>query len=140
MVHGLRGGTGFPAPRCAGREGLHRRILPVQTTASDTTGGAAQKFVEGTDIQGDWWTLFHSETLNKLVEASLKGNPDLEAAQASLRQAQENYYAAEGAFFPSVDAAAGVTRERLSATETGIPRHGQYLYPLQCERAGFLSA
>ena len=39
----------------------------------------------------------------KIAEA-LKANPTLEAAQAALRQAWENVYAEQGAFFPTVAA------------------------------------
>lgn len=117
-------GPDFLRPDAPEVKSYTEEALPAQTESSDTTGGAEQKFVAGADIQGDWWTLFHSESLNKLVEQSLKGNPDLEAAQASLRQAQENYYAAEGAFFPSVDAAGGVTREKFSAGGLGTTGGG----------------
>ena len=55
------------------------------------------------DIPGQWWTLFHSEPLNQLIEQSLANNPDLDAAQAALRQAQENARAGEGPLFPNVE-------------------------------------
>jgi hypothetical protein len=46
--------------------------------------------VQGLDIPGQWWTLFHSEALNSLIEQALKNNPTLPAAQAALSQAWEN--------------------------------------------------
>jgi NodT family efflux transporter outer membrane factor (OMF) lipoprotein len=57
--------------------------------------------VQGLDIPGQWWTLFHSAALNTLIEEALNNNPTLPAAEAALRQARENVYAAEGAFFPT---------------------------------------
>jgi NodT family efflux transporter outer membrane factor (OMF) lipoprotein len=54
------------------------------------------------DIPGQWWTLFHSEALNSLVEQSLRNNADLEAAQAALKVAEENYYAGQGVYYPSI--------------------------------------
>ena len=54
-------------------------------------------FVEGRDIPGEWWTLFHSKPLNDLIERSLKANPDLKAAQAALLVARENVLAQRGA-------------------------------------------
>ena len=119
VLAGCAVGPDFVRPAAPETKDYTAEPLPAETTPSDTMGGAAQKFVAGADIPGQWWTLFHSESLNKLVEQALKGNPDLQAAQASLRQAQENYYASEGALFPSIDANAGVTRQRLSSATTG---------------------
>jgi NodT family efflux transporter outer membrane factor (OMF) lipoprotein len=69
------------------------------------------------DIPGQWWTLFHSEALNTLIEEALKNNPTLPAAEAALRQAWENVYAAEGAFFPT--AVVGYSPSR-NKTATGV--------------------
>ena len=63
-------------------------------------GGEAQRFVQNLDIPGQWWTLFHSEALNTLVEQALKNNPTLPAAEAALRLAWENVYAAAGRVLP----------------------------------------
>ena len=39
-----------------------------------------------------------------LIEQALRANPDIDAAQAALRQAQENVYAGKGALFPTASA------------------------------------
>jgi NodT family efflux transporter outer membrane factor (OMF) lipoprotein len=93
---------------------------PLAATAA-VPGGSAQRFAPGRDIPGEWWTLFHSEALNKLVAASLEANPDLQAAQASLRQAQEAVYAQNGVFLPSVDAKFTSERQKLSGAAIGNP-------------------
>lgn len=64
---------------------------PISTTSStaNVTGGEAQQLVDGRDIPAEWWTLFHSQPLNDLIERSLKANPDLRAAQAALIVARE---------------------------------------------------
>ena len=77
--------------------------LAQQTASSDVSGGEAQRFVQGLDIPGQWWTLFHSSALNTLIEEALNNNPTLPAAEAALRQAWENVYAQQGAFFPTLD-------------------------------------
>jgi len=84
--------------------------------APEVTGAAAQSFEPGADIPGQWWALFQSPALNRLVEQSLKANPDLQAAQAALRAARETYLAQRGALFPSVDASYNVTRQQASVT------------------------
>jgi NodT family efflux transporter outer membrane factor (OMF) lipoprotein len=68
--------------------------------------------IQRLDIPGQWWTLFHSPPLNSLVEQSLKANPSLEAAQAALRQAQENVYAQEGFFYPNIQASFSPSRQK----------------------------
>jgi NodT family efflux transporter outer membrane factor (OMF) lipoprotein len=78
----------------------------------DQTGADAQKYVAGQDIPGQWWTLFHSPALDDLVQQSLKSNPTLQAAQATLRQANENVAAQKGSFFPQVQGEYDFTRNR----------------------------
>ena len=85
-------------------------------------GGAAQRFDTGQDIQGEWWTLFHSPPLDQLVQRALTANPDLDAAQAALRQARENLYAGQGALFPTASASFQPERERISGAEFGAPK------------------
>jgi NodT family efflux transporter outer membrane factor (OMF) lipoprotein len=94
-------GPDFERPAAPDVSGYTSAPLGQQTASADVKGGAAQHFVQALDIPGQWWTLFHSEALNTLIEEALKNNPTLPAAEAALRQAWENVYAAEGAFFPT---------------------------------------
>ena len=95
-------------------------------------GGEAQRFVQGLDIPGQWWTLFHSGALNNLVEQALKNNPTLPAAEAALRQAWENVYAEQGAFFPTVVASFSPSRNKTAtgalspASASGNPFYSLY--------------
>jgi len=94
-------------------------------------GGDAQQFVDGLDIPGQWWTLFQSPELNQLIELALKNNPTLQAAQASLRQANENVAAQRGTLYPSISANYQAQRARSSAAELGLPQIGSgFLYTL----------
>jgi NodT family efflux transporter outer membrane factor (OMF) lipoprotein len=112
-------GPDFVRPDAPEAERVTEEPLPPQTESADTTGGAAQKFVHGADVPGRWWVLYKSKELDALVDEALRANPDLEAQQAALRQAQQNYYAAQGALFPQFDATAGVTRQRVSLATSG---------------------
>ena len=87
---------------------------PISTTSStaNVAGGEAQHLVEGRDIPGEWWELFHSKPLNDLIERSLKANPDLKAAQAALIVARENVLAQRGAYYPSVTGGFSATRAK----------------------------
>jgi NodT family efflux transporter outer membrane factor (OMF) lipoprotein len=86
--------------------------LAAQTASAKVGGGEPQRFVDNLDIPAQWWTLFHSQAINTLVEQALKNNPDLQAAQAALRVAKENYYAQEGVYFPSISANFTPTRNK----------------------------
>lgn len=97
------------------------KTLPA-TASAQVAGGEAQRFVDGKDIPGQWWTLFHSEALNQLIEESLKSNPTVDAAQATLRQAQENAAAQTGTLFPAVTGNFSTTREKSSGAAFGNPR------------------
>jgi NodT family efflux transporter outer membrane factor (OMF) lipoprotein len=124
VVAGCAVGPDFKRPAAPGASGYTAEPL--------TMGGRAQRFVPGQDIPGDWWTLFHSPGLNALVERALKANPSLEAAQAALRQAQENRLAQVGAYLPtaSVGFQAQANKTPLaalsSASSTGSAYYSLY--------------
>src|SRR5229473_2528227 len=89
-VAGCAVGPDFQKPAPPEVSGYTPEPLAAETSAAAVAGGAAQRFVQGMDIPGQWWRLFHSEPLNAVIEQALKNNADLQAAQAALRVAQEN--------------------------------------------------
>ncbi|MFC5399439.1 efflux transporter outer membrane subunit [Undibacterium jejuense] len=91
----------------------------------------SQKLVEGRDIPAEWWELFHNQSLNELVAASLKNNPTIEAAQAALRAAKESTAAQEAAFFPSVSASYSPTRQRVAKPLASPAASGASYYDVQ---------
>lgn len=95
--------------------------LPAHTASADVIGGSAQTLQAGGDIPGQWWNLFHSAQLDRLVEQALKANPNLTAAQAALREANENASAEQGYLYPSVTAGVTGLRERRLFYHTGLP-------------------
>ncbi|MCO7569070.1 efflux transporter outer membrane subunit [Pseudomonas chlororaphis] len=109
-------GPDFTRPELAADAGYSATPLPASTASAQiANAGAAQRWVAGMDIPGQWWTLFRSRELNDLVEEALRANPDLDAAQAALRQAHEQLYAEQASLFPSLSASASKTREKASA-------------------------
>ena len=107
------------------------------TVAAPGTGGAAQTFTADGEIPGQWWTLFESPKLNSLVEQSLKGNPNIDAARASLREADHLYKAQRAALLPNVQGGFDATRARNAvatfANPTTFPQVNPYynLYTAQ---------
>jgi len=109
---------------CAVGPDFHRPAPPTIASytreplapAAGADTAQAQALVAGADVPGQWWTLFQSPALNRLVDLALKNNADLQSAKAALRSARENYYAQQGAYFPTVDASYSATRQQASNT------------------------
>jgi NodT family efflux transporter outer membrane factor (OMF) lipoprotein len=104
---------------------------PLATTGvSEVSGGEPQLLVPGHDIPGEWWTLFHCEPLNELIDRALKANPDIKAAQAALRVAREQLLAQRGAYLPSIDGGAAASRQKTSAQLSATPSSGALNFSL----------
>ncbi len=114
-------GPDFKHPQVPANADYSRDKLTTTAQADIDAGGAAQRLIAGMDIPGQWWTLFRSPTLNTLVEEALRANPDVSAAQAALRQANELVYADQASLFPSINANASKTREKASGVTAGLP-------------------
>ena len=104
--------------------------LAQQTASAETAGGRAQRYSPAARIPADWWGLFHSEALTKLVRAAIADSPTLDAARAALVQAQENLNAQYSVLYPGVDASTGVRRQRTTGASSGLPNAPPNLYTL----------
>ncbi len=114
-------GPDFRAPDAPAASRYTENELPPQTETAGVRGGEAQRFEAGAAIPERWWELFRSEALDKLVREAIANSPSLEAAQAALRQAQENLNAERSVLFPSVDAGLGAKRQKTSGASFGLP-------------------
>lgn len=94
--------------------------LPQQTVEITGQEDKTQKFLFTDRIRNQWWTLFECEPLSQLIRQGLENSPTLQAAQASLRQAEENLKGGIGGFFPSADVQFSAARQKKSAVGTGI--------------------
>jgi NodT family efflux transporter outer membrane factor (OMF) lipoprotein len=130
MVAGCAVGPNFKAPAPPAVSGYADHPLSATVATPNLAGGAAQRFAAGSDLPGDWWTLFHSQPLNALIEQALANNHDLKAAQAALSVARENTRAQRGAFFPSVSTSFSATRQRQSGDLAPTPNNNAFEYSL----------
>lgn len=122
-------GPDFVKPDKPTEQGYTTEALAPQTAGSPVAdGGAAQAFVPAADIPGQWWTLFRSGELNALIDEALKANPDLDAAQASLRQANEGLYAQQGSLFPTISANGSGQQQRINGVQQGGSAETQFVY------------
>jgi NodT family efflux transporter outer membrane factor (OMF) lipoprotein len=86
--------------------------------------------VSGSDIPGEWWTLFHSKPLNDLIELSLSNNPTLKSAQAALKAAKENVLAQKGTYYPSIAGAFSAARQKTSSEISSTPNSGALYFSM----------
>lgn len=112
-------GPDFVRPEVAADAGYSTHNLTTTARADIDAGGAAQRLIAGMDIPGQWWTLFRSPELNALVEEALRANPDISAAQAALRQANEQVYVDQASLFPVLNGNLSKTRQKVSGTTSG---------------------
>ena len=124
LLAGCAVGPDFKPPEVAPGTDTARAFsaapLPASTASAPAPGGAAQQFVGGQDIPALWWQVFHSAPLDELIRSALQRSPSLAAAQAALRQAQEQYTASAGSnLLPNVSGRLGATRERASQANSG---------------------
>jgi NodT family efflux transporter outer membrane factor (OMF) lipoprotein len=98
--------------------------LATHTSSTAVRDGQSQHFINGRDIPGDWWTLFHSPGLNSLVQQSLNCNPDLQSAIAAVRVAQELTYAQQGKYFPNAQANFNPTRQQTASSISPVLNNG----------------
>jgi NodT family efflux transporter outer membrane factor (OMF) lipoprotein len=114
-------GPDYRAPDAPSASAYTETPQPAQTESAPVRGGEAQRFEPGAEISAEWWKLFGSPALDKLMQTALAGHPTLDAAQAALRQAQENVNAQYSVLYPSVDAGLSARRQRISGATFGNP-------------------
>jgi NodT family efflux transporter outer membrane factor (OMF) lipoprotein len=123
-------GPDFKKPAAPAVSDYTAHPLTATTASPGVAGGEAQNFDRGAEIPADWWTLFHSQPLNALIEQSLANNHDLKAAQAALLVARENVLAQRGAFFPNVSASFSASHQRQSEAISPTPNSNAFEYSL----------
>ncbi len=120
LLSGCAAGPDYRGAAPPTADGYLPGASPSQTTSSAVRGGEAQRFQSHLDVAAQWWTTYQAPALNALMDEAIRANPDLQAAQAALRQAKEMVYAQQGAYYPSVGVTGGAARERISTAAYGI--------------------
>lgn len=121
ILSGCELGPDFHSPAAPRVQGYGQKRLSSNKGPVTVGKTVVQTLKPGEDIPGQWWTLFHSETLNRLILEALRRNPNLAAAMASLRQSLENVAAGEGAYSPSVSGNIASTEQYFNGAAFGVP-------------------
>src|SRR6516164_7653334 len=93
-------GPDYLGPAPPETAGYTREPLPGTHSAPGSTGGT-QRFVYGGDLSQQWWRVFRSHALNRLVEEALRNNQNLQATMSALRAAKEVVYAQQAKYLPT---------------------------------------
>jgi NodT family efflux transporter outer membrane factor (OMF) lipoprotein len=109
-------GPDFLRPEPPATDGYLPEPLKNELVAANVPGGETQRFVQGMDLPGQWWTMFQSRPLNNLIETALKANPDIEAAIAGLKVAQQTARAQRASFFPTVQGGGSGTHNQIPSS------------------------
>lgn len=125
LLSGCEVGPDFRRPALDVPERYNEQAPAARTVASAVAGGGAQALATGRDVAGRWWELFRSPALAALVEQALRDSPNIAAAEAALRSAQELTLAQEGTLFPNISGAFG--RERQEEPVSFEGEQGQAL-------------
>ncbi|HEX5392377.1 MAG TPA: efflux transporter outer membrane subunit [Rhodocyclaceae bacterium] len=123
LIAGCAVGPDFHRPEAPDAQGYTVAPLRPQT-AADAPGGAAQRFVSGQDVSARWWQAFQSPPLDALIDRALKASPNIDAARATLAQAQELVYAQRGFFFPNAQIGYSPSRTKASGNTAGANAPG----------------
>lgn len=112
-------GPEYKAPAATTATRITAQPLPAETAATPVLGGESQRLVEGGVLPARWWTLFGNATLDGWVDEAIRNSPSLDAAEATLKQAEASYRAATGSLYPSVSASTGASRNKISGAGSG---------------------
>ena len=116
---GCAAGPDFKRPAAPTATAYTAPAATQETASAPVPKGEAQQFVPAQDIPAAWWTLFQSPKIDALIKRAFKTNPDIEAAQAALHQAQEYTAAQQGFFYPTVSASYSPSRNKLAGNMGG---------------------
>lgn len=86
--------------------------------------------VHTAEIPPQWWELFRSPALNRIVADGIAHNTDLAAAEAAVRVAQANALAQRGALFPSVTGNFNSSRQQVAVDLSSPLESGANIFNL----------
>lgn len=122
LLSGCMVGPDFHSPKAPSVSSYNAKHLPARTAGTSSAGlaGTPQKYIYGRDIPADWWHIFRSPEIDKLVRLGISNSPNLAAAQAALRQAQETLNAQIGNLLvPAFDLGVDGQRQRFAGSTFG---------------------
>ncbi len=101
---------------CAVGPNFKRPAPPTSAYAPPPTAVGEQHTDNGGEVAAEWYSLFKSDAINRLVQDALRANPDLDAARHNLRAAQFELQAVAGSALPHLELDARAQRSRVNGS------------------------
>lgn len=133
LLSGCALGPNFQRPEVPKIRHYTERPMPTATAETKTIGGTKQYFKIQKKIPKQWWTVFHSKTLDHLIKEALLANPDIHAASARLRMAHEATKIRRTSFLPLLTGNLAPVRQMTAGTLASNLSSNAYLYTLTTE-------
>lgn len=114
ILAGCAVGPDFKKPEAPASERYTATELNLDWLSSE------QKVDAEASLDGRWWIMFGSDALTQLIEQGLANSPTVAAAEARLREAEENLSSQVGSvLYPTVDGKATSSRQKISGAGFG---------------------
>ena len=133
LIAGCALGPNFHRPEAPKIKQYTEHPTPKKLVATPTVAGNSQYFNINQKITAQWWTVFQSKALDKLIREALVANPDMRAASASLLMAHQTTKISRGAFLPVLYGNYFPTRQKTAGTLASNLSSNAYLYTLTTE-------
>jgi NodT family efflux transporter outer membrane factor (OMF) lipoprotein len=104
---------------CAPDLGPRAQIKPAAGYAAEKTLGAPTAAAWPSE---DWWTAYNDPQLTALIEEALKGAPDLEVAEARVREAAAQTQTQGAALLPTISGSGNIQETGVELNVSGIPQ------------------
>lgn len=135
LLSGCAVGPDFAQPELQSGADYLNKTDPLTTAGAPGAAGTPQKFVPSANIQNDWWALFRSRSLNTLIEEAIAKNPNIEAAEATLRSAVAAARAQEGSLFPLVTGNFNASQNKTAGSLSPATASNASIYSLYTAQA-----
>jgi NodT family efflux transporter outer membrane factor (OMF) lipoprotein len=99
-------------------------------TREPVQAGEGQMLAPEAPVDAAWWTAYGSPEIDALVRRALEHNPNVDAAIANLKVAQQNVAAQRGFFYPTIQAGYTGTRQNVGNTLSSPLSSGETIYNL----------
>ena len=122
ILAGCAVGPDFRTPESPSTGGHVAETPPSPTVSAPGNAGASQRFVSTNDIPSQWWVLFQSPQLERMVCESLNHSPTITQVVARLTQAREEAKARSGETkYPQLSGNLAASRQQVNLDSLGVP-------------------
>ena len=122
ILAGCAVGPDFRAPESPSTGAHTNEFTSPPTVNAPGNAGVTQRFDSTNDIPAQWWVLFQSPQLERMVRESLNHSPTITQVVARLTQAREEANARSGETkYPQLSGNLAASRQKVNLDSLGVP-------------------